>query len=159
MTIKNFCFDKTLAPPGKSVVESTFVFEDFEYWENLVKDKAAYSTEKEKIAARVAEQIERKYPGFKNAIEVADVATPMTYVRYTGNWKGTYMTWVIPPDKVNKYRMVKKTVPGLDNFWLSGMWVQPPGGVPTGAMTSRDIIQLMCKKDKKRFRTEIPPNG
>jgi hypothetical protein len=29
------------------------------------------------------------------------------------------------------------------------MWVQPPGGVPTGAMTSRIIIQIMCKKDKK----------
>jgi phytoene dehydrogenase-like protein len=156
MFIKNYCFDKTLAPHGKSVVESTFVVDDFQYWENLAKDKAAYSNEKERIATRVAEEIDRKYPGFKNAIEVTDVATPMTYVRYTGNWKGTYMTWVIPPDKVKKYRMVKKTVPGLDNFWLSGMWVQPPGGVPTGAMTSRDIIQLMCKKDKKRFRTEIP---
>jgi phytoene dehydrogenase-like protein len=158
MFIKNYCFDKTLAPPGKSVVESTFVVDDFQYWENLVKDKAAYSIEKERIATTMAEEIDRKYPGFKNAIEVTDIATPMTYVRYTGNWKGTYMTWVISPDKVKKYRMVKKTVPGLDNFWLSGMWVQPPGGVPTGAMTSRDIIQIMCKKDKKRFRTEIPPN-
>ncbi|MDD4924718.1 MAG: NAD(P)/FAD-dependent oxidoreductase [Dehalococcoidales bacterium] len=156
--IKNYCFDKTLAPPGKSVVESTFVVDDFQYWENLVKDKVAYSGEKERIAASVAEEIERKYPGFKNAIEVTDIVTPMTYVRYTGNWKGTYMTWVISPDIVKKYRMVKKTVPGLDNFWLSGMWVQPPGGVPTGAMTSRDIIQLMCKKDKKRFRTETPQN-
>lgn len=44
----------------------------------------------------------------------------------------------------------------LDNFWLSGMWVQPPGGVPTGAMTSRQIIQMICRKDKKRFRTSIP---
>jgi phytoene dehydrogenase-like protein len=156
--VKNYCFDKTLAPAGKSIVESTFVTEDFGYWENLAKDKAAYSSEKERIAAVVAEEINQKFPGFKTAIEIADVATPMTYVRYTGNWKGTYMTWVIPPDKVKKYQMVKKTVPGLDNFWLSGMWVQPPGGVPTGAMTSRDIVQLMCKKDKKKFRTEIPPN-
>jgi phytoene dehydrogenase-like protein len=153
MFVKNYCFDKTLAPSGKSVVESTFVVEDFQYWENLAKDKYAYSNEKEKIAARVADEIDRRYPGFKNALEVTDVATPMTYVRYTGNWKGTYMTWVISPDKVKKYRMIKKTVPGLDNFWLSGMWVQPPGGVPTGAMTSRDVIQLICKKDKKHFRT------
>ena len=89
---------------------------------------------------------------------MTDVATPMTYVRYTGNWKGTYMTWIIPPDKVKRFRTVKKTVPGLDNFWLSGMWVQPPGGVPTGAMTSRDIIQIICKKDKKHFQTFIPAN-
>jgi phytoene dehydrogenase-like protein len=154
--IKNYCFDKTLAPRGKSVVECTFIIEDFSYWEKLAGDKIAYRQEKERIAAAVSAELERHFPGFKSAIEVTDVATPMTYVRYTGNWKGTYMTWVIPPDKVKRFRLVKKTVPGLDNFWLSGMWVQPPGGVPTGAMTSRDILQLMCKKDRKRFRTEIP---
>jgi phytoene dehydrogenase-like protein len=156
MPLKNYCFDKTLAPEGKSVLECSFMVEDYEHWENLAQDRKAYDHEKEKIAVRVANELERRYTGFKKALEVVDVVTPMTYVRYTGNWKGTFMTWVIPPDKVKKYRMVKKTVPGLDNFWLSGMWVMPPGGVPTGAMTSRDIIQLMCKKDKKAFKTSIP---
>jgi phytoene dehydrogenase-like protein len=154
--IKNYCFDSTLAPPGKSVVVTGFSDDNYEYWEKLAADKDAYRAEKEKLAAAFANELERRYPGFKAAIEVTDVATPMTYVRYTGNWKGTFMTWVITPDKAKKYRMVKKTVPGLDNFWLSGMWVQPPGGVPTGLMTSRQVIQLMCRKDNKRFRTSIP---
>jgi len=44
-------------------------------------------------------------------------------------------------------------LPGLENFWLSGMWVLPPGGVPSGAKTSRDIIQIICLKDKKKFIT------
>jgi phytoene dehydrogenase-like protein len=154
--VKNFCFDPTLAPSGKSVVECTLRIEDYEYWEKLAADRTVYNAEKEKIATAIADELESKYPGFKSAIEVTDVATPMTYVRYTGNWKGTYMTWVISPDKAKRFRLIKKTVPGLDNFWLSGMWVQPPGGVPTGAMTSRDIIQIICKKDKKRFQTSIP---
>jgi len=153
---KNYCFDKTLSPKGKSVVECTFVADNFEYWQKLAVDKESYRKEKDRIAAAVAKELDVKYPGFIKSIEATDVATPMTYVRYTGNWKGTYMTWVVTPDKVKKYRTVKKTVPGLSNFWLSGMWVQPPGGVPTGAMTSRDIIQIMCKKDKKKFKTEIP---
>lgn len=154
--VKNYCYDKTLAPKGKSVVESTFVLEDFQYWEKLAQDNNAYITEKNRIATVVADELERKYPGFKSSIEVVDVATPMTYVHYTGNWKGTYMTWIIPPDKTKKFQMVKKTVPGLDNFWLSGMWIQPPGGVPTGAMSSRAVIQLICRKDKKRFQASIP---
>jgi phytoene dehydrogenase-like protein len=129
---------------------------DFDYWQKLAADKESYRKEKERIAAAIAAGLETRYPGFTKAIEVTDVATPMTYIRYTGNWKGTYMTWVVTPDKVKKYRAVKKTVPGLSNFWLSGMWVQPPGGVPTGAMTSRDVLQMMCKKDKKKFKTEIP---
>lgn len=102
------------------------------------------------------DKLESRHPGFKSSIEVTDVATPVTYFRYTGNWKGTFMTWVISPDKIRKFRMIKKTVPGLGNFWLSGMWVQPPGGVPTGAMTSRAIVQIICRKDKKNFQTSVP---
>jgi phytoene dehydrogenase-like protein len=154
--VKNYCFDPTLAPPGKSVVVAGFTSDHYQYWEKLAADKDAYRAEKEKIAAAFADELERKYPGFKSAIEVTDVATPLTYVRYTGNWKGTFMTWVISPDKAKRFRTIKKTVPGLDNFWLSGMWVQPPGGLPTGAMTSRHIIQMICRKDKKRFQTSIP---
>jgi len=159
LLVKNYCYDPTLAPKGKSVVECLINISDFSYWEKLYSDRDAYRIEKERIAITVAGELEYKYPGFQSAIEVTDVVTPMTYVRYTGNWKGTYMTWIITPDKAKKFRMVKKTVPGLENFWLSGMWVQPPGGVPTGAISSRAIIQLMCKKDKRRFQTSIPKFG
>jgi len=154
--VKNYCFDPTLAPPGKSIVVTGFRANDYQYWEKLAADKNAYLAEKDRVAAMFGDELELRYPGFKSAIEVTDVATPLTYVRYTGNWKGTFMTWVISPDKVKKFRMVKRTVPGLENFWLSGMWVQPPGGVPTGAMTSRQVIQLICKKDKKGFHTSVP---
>jgi phytoene dehydrogenase-like protein len=77
----------------------------------------------------------------------------MTYTRYTGVYRGTYMTWILTGNNADKFRMVKKTLPGLSNFWLSGMWVMPPGGVPTGAKTSRDIIQLICKREKVKFTT------
>ncbi len=156
LMVKNYCYDPTLAPKGKSVVECLIAINDFQYWEKLYSDKEAYNAEKERIAKVIAGELEDKYPGFQSAIEVMDVVTPMTYVRYTGNWKGTYMTWIMTPDKAKRFQMIKKTVPGLDSFWLSGMWVQPPGGVPTGTMSSRAIIQLMCRKDKKRFQASIP---
>ncbi len=149
---RNYSFDPSLAPKGKTVVESTFMVDDFEYWEKLYENKTAYKAEKERIAAVVSDVLENKYPGFKSSIEVTDVVTPITYVRYTGNYRGSYMTWVMTPELMKKHRMVKKTLPGLDNFWLSGMWIMPPGGVPTGAKTSRDILQIICRKDKKKFR-------
>ena len=152
--LKDYSYDPSLAPPGKSVVVGFFVTGDYEYWHELRQDRSAYTAEKTRIAAVVAREIERKISGFGAAIEVADVATPATYARYTGNWKGTYMTWVQTPATVNSLRSIKKTVPGLDNFWLSGMWVMAPGGVPTGAKTSRDVVELMCRKDGRRFRVE-----
>jgi len=36
--------------------------------------------------------------------------------------------------------------------WLSG---SAPGGVPTGAKTSRDILQLICRLDRKNFSVTI----
>ena len=149
--VRNFSFDPTLAPVGKTVVETTFMIDDYHYWEKLYKDRPAYKAEKERIAKMAAEELERKYPGFISAIEVTDVLSPMTYVRYTGNYKGSYMTWVMTPDLMKRHRMIKKTLPGLENFWLSGMWVQPPGGVPTGAKTSRDVLQIICHQDRKKF--------
>ena len=151
--IRNYSFDSTLAPKGKTVIETTFMVDDFAYWEKLYTDKTAYKSEKDRIASIVSKELEKRYPGFTSHIEVTDVLSPMTYVRYTGNYKGSYMTWIMTPELMKKYRMIKKVLPGLQNFWLSGMWMQPPGGVPTGAKTSRDIVQVICRKDKKKFRT------
>ncbi len=154
LMVRNFNFDPSLAPEGKTVVESTFMVNNFDYWEKLYKDKPAYKAEKERILKLVSEELEKRYPGFISRIEVSDVLSPMTYVRYTGNYRGSYMTWVMTPGLMKRHRMVKKTLPGLENFWLSGMWVQPPGGVPTGAKTSRDVLQIICRKDKKKFRAD-----
>jgi len=152
-TIHNYSFDSTMAPEGKTVVDCLLPVKDFNYWEQLYKDRIAYKAEKERIASLVAKELDKKYPGFSNSIEVTDVLSPMTYVRYTGNYKGTYMTWVMTPDLLKRHRIIKKTLPGLENFWLAGMWIMAPGGVPTGAKTSRDILQLICWLDKKKFKT------
>ena len=152
-TIHNYSFDSTMAPEGKTVVECLLPVKDFNYWEQLYKDRIAYKAEKERIASLVAKELDKKYPGFSNSIEVTDVLSPMTYVRYTGNYKGTYMTWVMTPDLLKRHRIIKKTLPGLENLWLAGMWIMAPGGVPTGAKTSRDILQVICRLDKKKFKT------
>jgi hypothetical protein len=34
--------------------------------------------------------------------------------------------------------------------------VQPPGGLPSGAMSSRQVIQMISHRDKKRFQTSVP---
>ena len=51
---------------------------------------------------------------------------------------------------------MSKTLPGLDRFYMAGQWVQPGGGIPSGAMTGRYVIQMLCKRDKKPFVATTP---
>jgi len=51
---------------------------------------------------------------------------------------------------------MRKTLPGLDNLYMAGQWVNPGGGMPTAAMSGNHTIQLICKKDGKKFVTSKP---
>ena len=51
---------------------------------------------------------------------------------------------------------VSKTLPGLADFYMAGQWIQPGGGLPTGVMTGRYVIQIICKKAKRKFVTSKP---
>ena len=120
------------------------------------RQPTAYAAEKEKIAAICREQIERLYPGFISKIEMIDVATPHTFARYTGNWKGTFMTWMLSGEFQRRHRFIPKTVPGLSGFYLASMWTNPPGGISGAAGVGRWVVQLLCHEDRKRFLTSTP---
>ena len=58
-------------------------------------------------------------------------------------WMQTPLTGRIqPPD----------TLPGLKNFYMAGMWALP-AGLPVGAVTGRWVVQKLCRRDRREFRT------
>ncbi|TFG59498.1 MAG: NAD(P)/FAD-dependent oxidoreductase [Spirochaetales bacterium] len=147
-------YDPSLAPAGKSTL-SCMIETSYEFWENLYnKDRDAYRAEKEKIAETVIGLFERRFPGTRQAVETVDVATPMTYVRYTHVWRGAWEGFSITPKTMRL--KISKTLPGLKNFYLIGQWVVPGGGLPTGLKTGRDVIQLICARERKPFSAKKP---
>ena len=48
----------------------------------------------------------------------------------------------------------KGNINGLKNIFLSGQWLQPPGGLPTALVTGKNTIMRLCKKEKKEFVLE-----
>jgi phytoene dehydrogenase-like protein len=144
-------FDPTLAPPGKTVV-TVMMESKYDYWKKLrEEDRDRYRAQKDHVAAAVLEELERRFPGIKNKVEMTDVATPATFERYTGNWQGSFEGWRISPRTLT-LRMAR-TLPGLEAFWMAGQWVEPGGGLPTALMSGRQIIQLVCHKDGREFKT------
>jgi phytoene dehydrogenase-like protein len=145
-------FDPTLAPPGKTFVR-LYLPADYEYW-NALRDKPdEYRAEKERIAETAIDLLDRRYPGFASQVEVWDVATPLTFERYTGNWKGASMGWGVTTKTFNL--SFPKTLPGLRNFFMAGQWAGS-GGIPMVAVSGRHVIQLMCKRDKIAFISSEP---
>jgi phytoene dehydrogenase-like protein len=146
-------YDPTMAPPGKTIVTSMLPV-DYDYWKNLSQDQAAYEAEKEKIASAVVKVLDSRFPGVAEQVEMVDVATPATFERYTGNWRASFEGW--QPTPANLTIEMPKTLPGLDRFYLAGQWVAPGGGLPSGVMTGRQVTQLICHRDGRKFRTSLP---
>jgi phytoene dehydrogenase-like protein len=153
MCVRVYNFDPTLAPAGKTVLKVYFA-SDYEYWKKVKQDPERYEEEKELIADQVVAALDRRYPGLATQVEMRDVATPTTFEHYTGNWQGTFMGWQTST-KTLIMRM-SKTLPDLKNFYLAGKWVEPGGGVPTAAMSGRNVTQIICKRDNRPFITTFP---
>jgi phytoene dehydrogenase-like protein len=143
-------YDPTMAPPGKTAITCMFPVH-YDYWKELAQDREAYDAEKKAIGDQVVRALDRRFPGLADRVEVVDVATPGTFERYTGNWRGSFEGWL--PTPANLTTDMRKTLPGLDSFYMVGQWVAPGGGLPSGVMTGRQVVQLMCHKDGLRFRT------
>jgi phytoene dehydrogenase-like protein len=99
----------------------------------------------------VIDELERRFPGIKNKVEVADVATPATFEHLTGNWKGSFAGWEIPPP--TPAPRMEKTLPGLSNFWMAGQWVTPGGGVPGAVISGRQVVKFICDAEGREFTT------
>ncbi len=145
-----FHFDPTFAPKGKTAVTCFLPTWNTAYWQDLQrKDGALYEAEKQRIAAAVIEILERRLPGVRVTIEVVDVATPASVVRFTGNWKGS-MEGFLPTPRIG-FAPRRQTLPGLDRFLMVGQWVQPGGGLPAGLMTARAAVRAVCRRDHVAF--------
>ena len=92
-----------------------------------------------------------EFPGISEFIEVVDVATPKTDVRYTGVKDGAYEGFL--PSKENMMKALDMTLPKLKNFYMAGQWLFPGGGLPPSAQTGKWVVQIICKKEKQTFVT------
>ena len=150
VSFRFFHFDPTFAPPGKTAVTCFLPTRNVEFWSHLQQhNPTQYREEKRQVAEFVVAILENGAPGIRQAIEVIDVSTPATVIRYTGNWKGSMEGWLLTP-ATGLWPLPNK-LPGLRQFLMVGQWVMPGGGLPSGLITARSAIRTVCRKDGVRF--------
>lgn len=153
VTIYNY--DDTLAPKGKTLVTAILNTWNSKFWVEMAQsDKKQYKLIKDSIAQYVIEHLEKEFGNIKDHVEMVDVSTPYSVIRYTGNWKGSYEGFA--PTRKTLSRNLPKMLKGLDNFAMIGQWTTPGGGLPTAAQDGRDIAIKLCEKDGKRFTGKLP---
>ncbi|MDW7650552.1 MAG: NAD(P)/FAD-dependent oxidoreductase [Bacillota bacterium] len=149
---KNYSFDPNMSPPGKCVVASVF-HTDSDYWQELAKNREKYDTQKARIARRVMDELEKRFPETVGRVEVTDVATPATFTRYTGVWQGAYMSWISTPKSGNI--MIPQRLQGLRDFYMAGLWTMGSAGLPGSAVSGRSAIQIICAEQNKQFAADL----
>jgi phytoene dehydrogenase-like protein len=153
LSVKSYSFDPSFAPPGKSSLV-IMLPASYAYWQHIFGRKI-YDTEQIQVEKLVLNTLEQIYPGISSQVEVSDVATPLSFERYTGNWHGSTCGFLLTRETMLMLiKGVKKTLPGLENFFMAGHWVEPGGSVPIAAASGRNAVQLVCHTDGVAFNTE-----
>jgi len=145
-SVMNYSYDDTMAPKGKTSIVMRYE-SPWKLWENLEGDE--YSNEKTQIEKDAMSYLDIEFPGISEFIEVVDVATPKTDIRYTGVKDGAYEGFM--PTKENMMKSLDLTLPKLQNFYMAGQWLFPGGGLPPSAQTGKWVVQFICKKEKRKF--------
>ena len=150
LSYRCFYFDPTFAPAGKTALTCFLPTYDWEHWTHLrEREPERYRAEKARIAELVVDILERTHPGLRSSIEVTDVSTPATVVRFTGNWRGSMEGWLPTPEI--GLRPLPNRLPGLANFFMAGQWIMPGGGLPGGLMSARAAVRDLCAEDRVPF--------
>lgn len=144
--LRSFEFDRTSAPPDSSSVMVMFDA-PLDYWTKLrTENPVSYKIRKEYLAEHIASELDLRYPGFKDAIAVVDVATPATYARLTNVYKGSFEGFAPTPEALKME--IKKTIPGLKRFCMCGQWTKVGGGICTAIADGKTAAKMMKKEIK-----------
>jgi phytoene dehydrogenase-like protein len=153
LSVKNFSFAPELSPDGKHVVE-VFLRMNYRYFQRIYGNRL-YNSEQEQTADQILGALERVHPGIRDDIELIDVATPISYERYTGNWQGSSCGWLLTKKTMLwMIKGVKKTLGGLKNLYMAGQWVEPGGSVPNCCASGRNAVMLICRDAGRKFNNE-----
>ena len=139
---------KGYSPEGKNTI-NIITLQGYEPWKKYEADyfagkKDAYRAEKERLADILIKKVEeRLLPGLGKAIEVREIGTPLTNVRYTLNYRGAIYGFDQTLDNSMPKRLPQKTP--IKNLYLAGAWTQPGHGygavIPSGLQCFGEIMK------------------
>jgi len=134
--------DPDYAPPGATMMSiSAGTYGGT--WLGL--SPAEYDATKRVLAEQLVGRAERVVPGLRDHIEEMEIGTPLTNIRYTGNYGGSFVgfgeTRTINPKRIN-------TRGPLEGLYFVGSWVNG-GAIPvctmSGMMAAMSVMEDLSR--------------
>lgn len=130
------------APDGRAalVLRTSFPYEAFAAWRTGEKKRSKdYREYKNQLARKLISTVESALPGLASAVEVMEIATPLTYRDWGQRYKGSIAGWtrsVEPASHLPGKLLIKTPFP---NLLMVGIYAAAElflGGVPTSLYTA-----------------------
>jgi phytoene dehydrogenase-like protein len=143
--------DPTLAPPGKATVilHSAARIDHNEAWRTGpgLERGAEYRAFKRRYADVLIERVARTLGvDLRSSVEVCEVATPITYGRYTGNRDGAIMGF--KPTRGNLRAGIARRATPLRNVHVGGQWAEIGGGVPSAVRSGANAAAVVLRDER-----------
>jgi all-trans-retinol 13,14-reductase len=140
--------DPSQAPEGMATVQimTLFPYDYMSYWKRE-KDGTRgkeYTELKEALADKLIVSAEKVIPQLSKHIVCKDIATPLTYERYTLNCEGASHGWFPAPGA----KMRSQKTP-FKNLYQAGHWTFPGPGISAVALSGRNAAKLVLGKFKR----------
>jgi len=136
------------SPAGKNTV-NIMTLQGYDRWERFAQDyhageKREYRKEKERMAEVLIRRAEKALlPGLSSAIQVKEIGTPLTNVRYTGHHRGAIYGWDQTVNNSGSARVGHGTP--VKNLYLAGAWSRPGHGygavIPSGLECFAEVMR------------------
>ncbi|MFH2138960.1 MAG: NAD(P)/FAD-dependent oxidoreductase [Candidatus Omnitrophota bacterium] len=132
-------YDSSLSPENKESVciLVSVPFGNKEFW---IKNKA-------EIAEQVISKTEKIFPGLSKDIEIKEIATPLTYVRFTQNRNGAAYGWDGTRAQLTENVLSYKTP--IKGLYVVGHWTKDGFGVSRAAFSGYNVSRLVSASYKK----------
>jgi all-trans-retinol 13,14-reductase len=138
--------DPSQAPEGMATVQLVAML-PYDYMGNWKMEKDGtrgkeYQELKEAVAAKLIAWAENIIPGLSQHIVCKDIATPLTYERFTVNSQGAAGWFPVPGGKMRSQKSPIK------NLYQAGQWTSPGPTVRQVTLSGRNAAQLVLREAK-----------
>lgn len=147
LRLNNYARYKDHSPEGCTSITCLLIGNSYDFWKEAKAD-GTYKAKKEELCNMFVDLVAEHIPQVKSELVVTDVATPLTYERYTGAYQGSWMSIWTPGSSMDNYPQASKSVNGL---YFAGLRTMMPGGLPIAVYTGRQAVQHLCKDTKTLF--------